>query len=84
MQPTCSERAKSRWNPRDLINWLRLHEVIVLQLGDEGNEKMRESLRRSGYPDYVADGIWYLSRSGLPETMIAAVRAAANHGMNRW
>lgn len=71
-------------NLHELIKWLRLHEIILLQLCDREPELTTEILAKEGIHDGVAGQLWYLSRSGLPAEVIAAFRAAADHGMNKW
>ena len=68
----------------DLINWLRLHGIIFLQLVDRGREVTREIFAKAGIPAVVEGRLWDLKRSGLPADVIAAIRSAANHGMNKW
>ena len=62
---------------------IRLHGIIFLQLVDRGREVTREIFATAGIPAVVEGRLWDLKRSGLPADVIAAIRSAANHGMNK-
>ena len=57
----------------DLINWLRLHGIIFLQLVDRGREVTREIFAKAGIPAVVEGRLWDLKRSGLPADVIGCV-----------
>ncbi len=67
----------------DTIKRLRLHGVILLQLGG-ASEQMRREQREDAALDAAHSQVFILEQAPLSQDIKNAVRGAANNGLNRW
>ncbi|MDO9227337.1 MAG: hypothetical protein Q8M09_11800 [Pseudomonadota bacterium] len=85
------EQEKSAWlagSVQGLVSQFRMHETILLHLGNLDNGHLADAMVRGGQPGDVVEAAllhaFYLARASLSPEVITAVREAANHGMRRW
>jgi hypothetical protein len=67
----------------DAIKRLRLHGVILLQLGST-NAPMERELNENALLDAAYRQVWMLDRAPVAQDVKEAIRTAANNGMDRW
>ena len=67
----------------DVIRRLRLHGVILLQLGPTTGSMERE-LNENPALNAAYSEVWMLDAAPLDQDAKVAIREAANHGMVRW
>lgn len=72
---------------RDAVRYLRLHDTILLHIGDYDYDGMREKIAehqgtRAAFQ--AIEEVWFLNKAPLAPDVVTALREAANHGMCRW
>lgn len=68
----------------EAVKRMRMHGVIPLHIGDQDRAKLSEELAANPLFPYVVDQVWLLSTAPVAPEVKAAIKIAADHGMNRW
>lgn len=63
---------------------LRNYGVIPLYVGYAGEEKTFSDMVSKAVVDYPSAVIWSLERAPIPDEAKAALKKAANGGLNKW
>jgi len=82
---------------RGLLKYFRLHQIILLHVGNHDHARLSEAFRKEQHSDpnrctdtansalqASLEEVWYLSAAGLPSSVEGQVRAAANGGVSIW
>lgn len=68
----------------EAVKRLRMHGVIPLHIGDQDRAMLASELAENPLFADVVDQVWLLSAAPVAPEVKDALKAAANHGMNRW
>lgn len=65
----------------DFIKYLRMHQIILLHLGDYKPEEILNVINDERMTQSIANNIWFLNNSPLSEQIIADLRKATDNAM---